>query len=104
MADDGYTPRMKVRYREELLPKLQHELGLTNPMEVPRFEKVVVNMGVGDALKDARLLDASRKSFAKNAGDLRGHVDPDRSTIALPGGTRRAAAASPSPMAVPASG
>ena len=59
MADDGYTPRMKVRYREELLPKLQQELGLTNPMEVPRFEKVVVNMGVGDALKDARLLDAA---------------------------------------------
>jgi large subunit ribosomal protein L5 len=59
MADDGYTPRMKVRYREELLPKLQQELGLTNPMEVPRFEKVVVNMGVGEALKDARLLDAA---------------------------------------------
>jgi large subunit ribosomal protein L5 len=59
MADNGYTPRMKVRYREELLPKLQQELGLTNPMEVPRFERVVVNMGVGDALKDARLLDAA---------------------------------------------
>jgi large subunit ribosomal protein L5 len=59
MADNGYTPRLKVRYREELLPKLQQELGLANPMEVPRFEKVVVNMGVGDALKDARLLDAA---------------------------------------------
>src|SRR5436190_22955588 len=59
MADNGYTPRMKVRYREELLPKLQQDLGLTNAMEVPRFEKVVVNMGVGDSLKDARLLDAA---------------------------------------------
>jgi large subunit ribosomal protein L5 len=59
MADDGYTPRLKVRYREELLPRLQQELGLANPMEVPRFDKVVVNMGVGDSLKDARLLDAA---------------------------------------------
>jgi large subunit ribosomal protein L5 len=59
MADDSYTPRLKVRFREELTPKLQEQLGLTNVMQVPRFEKVVVNMGVGDALKDARLLDAA---------------------------------------------
>ena len=59
MADDSYTPRLKVRFREELTPKLQEQLGLTNAMQVPRFEKVVVNMGVGDALKDARLLDAA---------------------------------------------
>ncbi len=59
MAGDTYTPRLKVRFREELTPKLQEQLGLANVMEVPRFEKVVVNMGVGDALKDARLLDAA---------------------------------------------
>ncbi|HEY7478420.1 MAG TPA: 50S ribosomal protein L5 [Actinomycetota bacterium] len=53
------TPRLKVRFRDELVPKLRDDLGLRNVMQVPRFEKVVVNMGVGDSLKDARLLDAA---------------------------------------------
>jgi len=59
MANETYTPRLKVRYRDELVPRLVAELGLSNVMQAPRFEKVVVNMGVGDALKDARLLDAA---------------------------------------------
>ena len=52
-------PRLLDRYRKELLPALQSELGLGNPMRVPRLEKVVVNMGVGDAVRDAKLLDAA---------------------------------------------
>ena len=54
-----YVPRLKVRYRQEVLPRVQQELGLSNPMQVPRVEKVVVNMGVGDSLKDGRLLEAA---------------------------------------------
>ena len=57
MAD--YTPRMKTRFNEELIPRLMEELGLTNVMQVPRFEKVVINMGVGDAVKDGRMLEAA---------------------------------------------
>ena len=57
MAD--YTPRMKQRFNEELVPALKEQLGLANIMQVPRFEKVVVNMGVGDAVKDGRMLDAA---------------------------------------------
>ncbi len=56
---DHPTPRLKVRYREELRPRLQSELGFSNPMQVPRLDKVVVNMGVGDALKDGRMLEAA---------------------------------------------
>jgi len=56
---DAYVPRLKVRYREELVAELQRRLGLANPMQVPRLEKVVVNMGVGDAVKDGRMLDAA---------------------------------------------
>jgi large subunit ribosomal protein L5 len=56
---DGYVPRLKVRFREELLAQLQQELGLGNPMEVPRLAKIVLNMGVGDAVKDARMLEAA---------------------------------------------
>ena len=57
MAD--YTPRMKTTFNEELIPRLMEELGLTNVMQVPRFEKVVINMGVGDAVKDGRMLEAA---------------------------------------------
>jgi large subunit ribosomal protein L5 len=59
MSDNGYTPRLKVRYRDELVARLKDELGLDNVMQVPRLEKVVLNVGVGDAVKDGRLLDAA---------------------------------------------
>ncbi len=58
MSDD-YTPRLKERYRDELVPALQSELGLENVMQVPRLDKIVVNMGIGDAVKDGRMLDAA---------------------------------------------
>ncbi|MGH2641124.1 MAG: 50S ribosomal protein L5 [Actinomycetota bacterium] len=61
-------PRLKVRYRQELIPALQQELGFSNPMEVPRLEKVVVNMGVGEAVKDGRLLDAALEDLATITG------------------------------------
>ena len=54
-----YTPRMRQRYREEIVPRLKDELGLANVMQVPRLEKIVVNMGVGDAVKDGRMLEAA---------------------------------------------
>ena len=54
-----YIPRMKVRYLQELRPALQEQLELGNVMQVPRLLKIVVNMGVGDAIKDGRMLDAA---------------------------------------------
>jgi large subunit ribosomal protein L5 len=53
------APRLKERYKQEVLPALQRELELGNPMRVPRLEKIVLNMGVGDAIRDAKLLDAA---------------------------------------------
>ena len=53
------APRLRQRYREELRPALQQELGLGNPMQVPTLEKIVVNTGVGEASKDAKLLDGA---------------------------------------------
>jgi len=47
------VPRLKEKYVKEVVPKLMKELGITNPMRVPRLVKVVVNMGVGIAEKDA---------------------------------------------------
>lgn len=67
-ADVGYVPRLKRRFREELVPRLLQELGLSNVMEVPRLEKVVVNMGVGDTLKDAKALEGAVKDLATISG------------------------------------
>ncbi|HET6770436.1 MAG TPA: 50S ribosomal protein L5 [Actinomycetota bacterium] len=52
-------PRLQQRYRQELLPALQGELGFDNPMRVPRLEKIVVNVGVGEATREAKLLDSA---------------------------------------------
>jgi large subunit ribosomal protein L5 len=56
---DNYAPRFKTRFRDELRPALKDQLGLTNLMQVPRLEKIVINMGIGDAVKDGRMLDAA---------------------------------------------
>src|ERR1700751_2533974 len=61
MADAATAerPRLRTRFDEEIKPKLQQELGLTNVMQVPRVEKIVVNMGVGRATQQRSLLDGA---------------------------------------------
>jgi large subunit ribosomal protein L5 len=61
-------PRFKRRYVDTLRDQLQAELGLDNVMQVPRLEKIVLNMGVGDALGQARLLDAAVEDLTIIAG------------------------------------
>jgi large subunit ribosomal protein L5 len=61
-------PRMKERYRSEIVPKLMTERGYSNVMEVPRLVKIVVNMGLGEALKDAKLIEGSAKDLATITG------------------------------------
>jgi large subunit ribosomal protein L5 len=59
VSERPYAPRLRQRYREEVVPRLQREGGYRNVMEVPGLEKIVVNMGVGDAIKDGRMLEAA---------------------------------------------
>ncbi|MEE8331943.1 MAG: 50S ribosomal protein L5 [Acidimicrobiia bacterium] len=61
-------PRLKKQYHDEIRDKLRTELGLTNDMLIPRLEKVVVNMGVGDAVADAKLVDAAVVDLATITG------------------------------------
>lgn len=63
-----YTPRLKERYFSELREELKGDLGLANIMQVPRPEKVVLNMGVGEAPKDAKLLDGAVKDLTAITG------------------------------------
>jgi large subunit ribosomal protein L5 len=61
-------PRLKVRYREEVRDRLKEELGLANVMEVPRLEKVVVNMGVGRATQQASLIEGAQRDLEAITG------------------------------------
>lgn len=60
--------RLKERYQRELLPALRKELGCANPMQVPRLEKVVVNVGMGEASQNVKLLDAAVEELSLIAG------------------------------------
>lgn len=53
------TPRLKEKYQTEIVPKLEADLGVKNINQVPQVEKIVVNMGVGAAAADSKLLDAA---------------------------------------------
>ena len=62
------TPRLKARYDGEIRAQLQEQLGLSNVMQVPRFEKIVLNMGVGRATQQASLLDGAVADLAVITG------------------------------------
>ena len=51
--------RLRERYEKEVRPGLMKELGFTNPMQAPRLEKIVVNMGLGEAINNGKIIDAS---------------------------------------------
>jgi len=57
--EKGYVPRLKKIYREKIAPELMKEFSYTTPMQTPRLEKIVVSMGVGEALQNKKLLDAA---------------------------------------------
>jgi large subunit ribosomal protein L5 len=61
-------PRLRRRYDDEVRPALAERLGLANPMEVPRFEKIVVNMGVGGAVAQSSLLDGAVRDLTQITG------------------------------------
>ena len=60
--------RLKQIYRDEIVPKLQASLGLTNPMQVPKILKITVNMGVGEAVADKKVMDAATADMQKITG------------------------------------
>jgi large subunit ribosomal protein L5 len=67
-AQAQVPPRLKERYEQEIAPALQKRFGYKSPMEVPRLEKITLNMGVGDAKQDSNVLDAASEQLATIAG------------------------------------
>jgi large subunit ribosomal protein L5 len=81
MATNGYAPRLKERYDNELRPRLKDELGVKSIMQVPRIAKITLNMGVGEAKNDAKQLDAAIEELTIIAGQ-RAQVRRARKSVA----------------------
>ncbi len=62
------VPRLKKRYREEIVPALMKRFGYRNVMEAPRLEKIVVNIGLGEGKDDAKALDSASQDIATITG------------------------------------
>ena len=73
--------RLKTRYKEEILPALTEQFGYSTPMRVPRITKVTVNMGVGDAKQDSKMLEAATEQLGTITGQ-RPNVRRARKSIA----------------------
>jgi large subunit ribosomal protein L5 len=80
-SENGYSPRLKDRYDDELRARLQEELGLSSVMDVPRLQKITLNMGVGDAKTEAKVLESALDQLTTIAGQ-RAQVRRARKSIA----------------------
>src|ERR671921_839109 len=67
-ADTRELPRMLANYRENIVPALRDEFGYDNVMQIPRLTKIVVNMGVGEATRDAKLMDGAVRDLTAITG------------------------------------
>jgi large subunit ribosomal protein L5 len=67
-ATETAIPRLKTRYREEIVPALREEFAFANVMQVPGLTKIVVNMGVGEAARDSKLIEGAIKDLAAITG------------------------------------
>ncbi|MGB2933370.1 MAG: 50S ribosomal protein L5 [Methyloceanibacter sp.] len=68
MSETAYIPRLKQQYQDELRGELAKEFGYSNPMQVPRLDKVVLNMGIGEAVGDSKKVQAAAADLALIAG------------------------------------
>jgi len=68
MAEAKYEPRLKAAYRDKIRPELTKQFGYKNTHEVPRVDKVVINMGVGEAVNDSKKVTSALGDLAKIAG------------------------------------
>ena len=65
---NGYVPRLRTRYVEDIMPKLKKEFGIENVMAVPRIEKISINIGLGEASRNYKLLETAQKELAMISG------------------------------------
>ena len=68
MADQAYEPRLKTEYRQRIRKAMKDQFGYTNEMQIPGLEKIVVNMGIGEAVADSKKAGAAMKDLAAITG------------------------------------
>ena len=68
MADTSYTPRLKAKYQAEIAKAMTEKFGYKNALEVPRLEKITLNMGVGEASQDKKKVQTAAEEMALIAG------------------------------------
>lgn len=68
MAEAQYEPRLKTQFRDTIAPELIKEFGYKNALEVPRIDKIVINMGIGEAVADSKKIQSALGDLAKIAG------------------------------------
>lgn len=67
-ASNGVQPRLKIRYREEIVPALVEHFGYANVMQAPKVEKIVLNIGLGEALQNARAVEGATQDLEAITG------------------------------------
>jgi large subunit ribosomal protein L5 len=63
-----YVPRLRKKYQEEIVPQLMKEFGFKNTMQVPKLQRIVVNMGVGEAVQNAKLIESATEELTLITG------------------------------------
>ncbi|MCK5911231.1 MAG: 50S ribosomal protein L5, partial [Caulobacter sp.] len=68
MADQAYEPRLKTVYRERIRAAMKEQFGYTNEMQIPKLDKIVLNMGIGEAVADSKKAQTALKDLEAIAG------------------------------------
>jgi len=68
MADEAYEPRLKTEYKQRIRKAMRERFGYTNEMQIPKIEKIVLNMGIGEAVADSKKVQSAMTDLAKIAG------------------------------------
>src|SRR5512138_3874537 len=68
MAEQAYEPRLKADYRERIRGRLKERFSYSNEMQIPKLDKIVINMGVGEAVADSKKVQSAMADLAKIAG------------------------------------
>jgi large subunit ribosomal protein L5 len=67
-GEKQHMPRLRQRYTQDIAPKMREEFGIENVMAIPRLEKIVLNMGMGEAIQNIKILDAATEELGQIAG------------------------------------
>jgi len=90
--DKNYVPRLKKIYKEQIAPELFKEFEYSSNMQIPKLEKIIVSMGVGEALQNKKLLDAAIDTLTQITGQKAVKTKAKKASLILKSGRVRKSA------------